>query len=219
MSGAFPRSCRRAGPTLSPRGIAIARETPAVTHRRLGAVRARDTSPELVVRRLVHSLGFRFRLHRRDLPGRPDLVLPRHRTAILVHGCYWHRHEGCSLASDPKRNRPFSRRKLAANREREARNEQALRAADTQPHAAVIPQQPLSHVNLLGLTSDRLLLLWVQNRESTWRTEADGRQPQELTGLRLSVPVPADGAWRVQWWDTFTGEIIRQDTPTATGAR
>ena len=72
-------------------------------------------------------------------------------------------------------------------------------------------------VNLLGLTSDSLLLLWVQNRESTWRTEADGKQPRELAGLRLSVPVPADGPWRVQWWDTFTGEIIRQDTPTATG--
>jgi hypothetical protein len=65
-------------------------------------------------------------------------------------------------------------------------------------------------VNLLGLTSDRLVLLWVHNRESTWRTEADGKQPRELSGLRLTVPVPAEGAWRVQWWDTFKGAAIQE---------
>jgi hypothetical protein len=75
------------------------------------------------------------------------------------------------------------------------------------------------YVDLLGLTSDRLLLLWVHNQESTWRTEADGKQPHDLAGLRLTVPVPADGAWRVQWWDTFKGEVLREEKLRAAGGK
>ncbi len=62
----------------------------------------RDTKPELIVRSLLHHKGYRFRLHRKDLPGKPDIVLPRFKKIILVHGCYWHRHEGCRLAYNPK---------------------------------------------------------------------------------------------------------------------
>jgi hypothetical protein len=71
------------------------------------------------------------------------------------------------------------------------------------------------YVDVLGLTSDRLVLLWVHNRESTWRTEADGKQPHELASLRLTVPVPADGAWRVRWWDTFKGGVLHEERPMA----
>lgn len=87
----------------------------------------KDTKPELLVRRLLHRMGFRFRLHRKDLPGRPDVVLPRHRTVVLVHGCYWHMHEGCPAGRLPTANRPFWESKLLKNRERDRRNVTALR--------------------------------------------------------------------------------------------
>lgn len=87
-------------------------------HMRL--IRARDTKPEIVVRRIVHGMGFRFRLHRRDLPGRPDLALPRHRKAILVHGCFWHQHEGCRNARQPKTRLDYWLPKLARNVARDA---------------------------------------------------------------------------------------------------
>lgn len=68
----------------------------------MSRIRSKDTSPELRVRRLAHRLGLRFRLHRKDLPGSPDLTFPRHRVIILVHGCFWHRHAGCRRATSPK---------------------------------------------------------------------------------------------------------------------
>ncbi|MHC2018695.1 very short patch repair endonuclease [Methylobacterium sp. CM6247] len=91
-------------------------------------VRQRDTKPEIVVRRVAHALGFRFRLHRRDLPGSPDLVLPRHKVAVFVHGCFWHRHPGCRSASTPKANAEFWSDKFDRNVERDARKERELRA-------------------------------------------------------------------------------------------
>lgn len=90
-------------------------------------VRDRDTAPELAVRRLLHSEGFRFRLHVPDLPGRPDVVLPKHQTVIFVHGCFWHSHPGCPRAFTPATNVEFWQKKLGANPPRDARNEQALR--------------------------------------------------------------------------------------------
>lgn len=78
------------------------RLSPAERTAHMRRIRKRDTSPELLVRRIAHSLGYRFRLHRRDLPGTPDLVFPRLNKAILVHGCFWHQHEGCRLARQPK---------------------------------------------------------------------------------------------------------------------
>lgn len=78
-------------------------------------IRKRDTSPELRVRRVAHALGFRFRLHRRDLPGTPDLVFPRHRKAVLVNGCFWHQHAGCRLARQPKTRLDYWLPKLQRN--------------------------------------------------------------------------------------------------------
>lgn len=89
----------------------------------------RDTKPEKLVRRLLHAMGRRFRLHRRDLPGTPDIVLPATRKAIFVHGCFWHRHEGCRKATTPKTRKIFWLDKFAANVERDARKELQLRAA------------------------------------------------------------------------------------------
>ena len=87
---------------------------------------ARNTQPELAVRRGLHAAGFRFRLHRRDLPGSPDIVLPRHRTVIFVHGCFWHRHERCSNFRLPKTNTEFWRDKISRNVERDRNAEEAL---------------------------------------------------------------------------------------------
>lgn len=83
------------------------------------AVRQSNTKPELMLRKRLYALGFRYRLHRRDLPGTPDLVLPRHRAVIFVHGCFWHRHPDCSRATTPKSNYDFWMKKFRRNMERD----------------------------------------------------------------------------------------------------
>jgi DNA mismatch endonuclease (patch repair protein) len=106
----------------------VDRLTPDQRRLNMSRVRATDTRPEITVRRLLHSLGFRFRLHRRDLPGRPDIVLPRHRTAIFVHGCFWHGHD-CSLFRMPATRTEFWAAKIAANRRRDGEAVSGLRDA------------------------------------------------------------------------------------------
>nr|WP_281040923.1 DNA mismatch endonuclease Vsr [Mesorhizobium sp. Pch-S] len=95
----------------------------------MAKVGPRDTKPEMIVRRILHALGRRFRLHRRDLPGTPDIVLPAARKAIFVHGCFWHRHEGCPKATIPKTRVDFWLDKFARNIERDRRKEHELRDA------------------------------------------------------------------------------------------
>ena len=94
----------------------------------MAKVRGRNTGPEMTVRRLLFANGYRYRLHAGDLPGRPDIVFRRRRKAIFVHGCFWHRHAGCARATTPKVRRAFWLEKFDRNRERDARNESALRA-------------------------------------------------------------------------------------------
>ena len=103
--------------------------TVAERSQRMRLVRGKNTGPELLVRRLVHSMGFRYSLHRRDLPGSPDLVLTRHNKVIFVHGCFWHRHlsSRCRLARLPKSRLDFWAPKLESNRIRDERNKRALR--------------------------------------------------------------------------------------------
>lgn len=93
--------------------------------RRMAAVRSKDTIPERIVGSAVHRGGFRFRLHRRDLPGCPDLVLPRYNTVIFVHGCFWHGHE-CSLSNMPRTNSRYWREKIRRNRARDLLAEEEL---------------------------------------------------------------------------------------------
>jgi len=97
------------------------REKQAAIAERMRLVRRADTAPETIVRKLLHRLGFRFRLHRRDLPGTPDIALPRWKTVIFVHGCFWHRHAHCVKATTPKTNRRFWLDKFAANQRRDRR--------------------------------------------------------------------------------------------------
>jgi DNA mismatch endonuclease (patch repair protein) len=93
----------------------------------MSRIRSKNTRPELVVRSIVHRLGFRYALHRRDLPGCPDLVLPRHRAVVFIHGCYWHMHACRFGAVIPKTNAVFWQTKRTGNVKRDARNLKSLR--------------------------------------------------------------------------------------------
>ena len=100
----------------------------------MSRIKSRDTKPELIVRSLLHRLGYRFRLHRKDLPGSPDIVLPKYRTVIFVHGCYWHRHEGCRYAYNPKSRVDFWQEKFRKNVERDRKARQAVEKLGWQVH-------------------------------------------------------------------------------------
>lgn len=100
--------------------------TPEQRSRNMAAIRGRNTTPELRVRRALHVLGYRYRLHRKDLPGKPDLVLPKYRAAIFIHGCFWHMHD-CPLGHPrPATNAAFWEEKRGGNVERDRRNAERL---------------------------------------------------------------------------------------------
>lgn len=93
----------------------------------MARVRSKNTGPEKLVRSLLHRLGFRFRLHRSDLPGTPDIVMPGRGIAVFVHGCFWHQHNNCPLAARPASNRTYWDNKLDRNRTRDISNQRALK--------------------------------------------------------------------------------------------
>lgn len=95
--------------------------------RLMSLVKAKNTRPEMLIRRLVHGAGYRYRLHGAKLPGKPDLVFASRRKVIFVHGCFWHRHDHCALARMPKSNQDFWMAKLEGNKERDAANQRKLR--------------------------------------------------------------------------------------------
>src|SRR5438876_11856447 len=107
--------------------------TDADTRRRMQNVRLKNTPIEYTVRKTLHRLGYRFRLHRNDLPGKPDIVLPRYRIAIFVHGCFWHQHAGCIDCSKPKTNTAYWRPKLLANVQRDRKYRRRLRRTGWTP--------------------------------------------------------------------------------------
>ena len=129
----------------------------------MSRIKGRNTKPELIVRRIAHGLGFRFRLHRGDLPGSPDMVFPRYRTVVFVHGCFWHRHAGCRYAYRPKSRIQFWTKKFEENVARDTRNEISLRdlgwrvlviwECETRDRAAVRAQL-LAHLRRRGVASD-----------------------------------------------------------------
>ena len=101
----------------------------AVRSRMMASIRGKDTKPEILVRRYLHGRGFRYSLARRDLPGRPDLVLARYNAVVFVHGCFWHGHAGCRFATMPATRRDFWKAKLTANASRDERVERELQSA------------------------------------------------------------------------------------------
>lgn len=120
----------------------------------MSRIRSKDTGPERVVRSVLHRMGYRFSLRRRDLPGKPDIVLPRYRTVVFVHGCFWHRHRGCRLAYTPKSRQTFWLKKFSDNVTRDRRVAAQLRK--TGWHVVVIWECEMANdVNLRQL-ADRL---------------------------------------------------------------
>ena len=94
--------------------------------RNMSAIKSKNTKPEIAVRKVLHSMGYRFRLHSKDLPGSPDIVLPKYKTVIFVHGCFWHRHENCKYASTPKTRQEFWEAKFRENINRDKLNQENL---------------------------------------------------------------------------------------------
>ena len=94
--------------------------------RNMSAIKSKNTKPEIKVRKVLHSMGYRFRLHSKDLPGSPDIVLPKYKTVIFVHGCFWHRHENCKYASTPKTRKEFWEAKFRENINRDKKHQENL---------------------------------------------------------------------------------------------
>ena len=103
--------------------------TPQQRHECMSHIRSKDTKPEQLVRQVLWHNGFRYRLHVKDLPGKPDIVLPKYRTVIFINGCFWHGHEGCRYYVIPKTNTSFWLDKITSNKARDARDESALNEA------------------------------------------------------------------------------------------
>jgi DNA mismatch endonuclease (patch repair protein) len=119
----------------------------------MSRIRGKDTTPEKIVRSLLHKMGYRFRLHVKKLPGKPDIVLAKHKTAIFVHGCFWHRHKGCRNCTTPTNRREWWLAKLNGNAARDKLHQTALRK--------------------LGW---RVIVIWECEAESTKRLERLGRR-------------------------------------------
>ena len=98
--------------------------------RNMTAIKSKNTKPEINVRKVLHSMGYRFRLHSKDLPGSPDIVLPKYKTVIFVHGCFWHRHENCKNASTPKTRKEFWNKKFTENKKRDFEIQEKIKILD-----------------------------------------------------------------------------------------
>lgn len=132
----------------------------------MAAIRGTDTKPELIIRRKLFARGFRYRLHDRKLPGRPDLVLPKHRAVIFVNGCFWHGHD-CALFQWPKSREDFWRAKIGGNVDRDHRNVEALRLSGWRVcvvwECALKGKHRLDADDILDGLSD-----WLRGSESEW---------------------------------------------------
>jgi DNA mismatch endonuclease, patch repair protein len=95
----------------------------------MSAIKSRHTKPEIIVRSMLHRLGFRFRLHNKKLPGKPDIILPKYKTVIFVHGCFWHQHKGCKRSTIPKSNTNYWIPKLTGNVKRDVQHKSDLKNA------------------------------------------------------------------------------------------
>ena len=132
----------------------------------MSRVRSQDTKPEMIVRSFLHRNGFRFRLHVKNLPGHPDIVLPKYKTVIEVRGCYWHQHKGCSRATTPSTNVAFWQKKFAENVARDQHTEQELRELgwnviivwECETKSSYFPPESLnSFRNRKGILNERIL--------------------------------------------------------------
>ena len=146
----------------------------------MSRIRGSNTEPELAVRRRLRAERFRFRLHARDLPGTPDIVLPRYRTVVFVHGCFWHRHPGCAFATKPTTREAFWQDKFAANVKRDQRQQRELREASWR--VEVVWECELSRCpaldRLVGLSNQlRTRARYAADRHSSNRDRSDTSVP------------------------------------------
>ena len=138
----------------------------AVRARMMSGIRGSNTRPELAVRRALHAAGFRYRLHAPELPGRPDIVLPKHRAVILVHGCFWHRHAGCRFTTTPATRPEFWAEKFRRNVERDARDRHLLKAAGWR-----IATLWECHLRNLDQSKVKLLADWIRSAEPDYEPD------------------------------------------------
>lgn len=139
---------------------------PATRSRMMAGIRGKNTRPEVRLRKALHAMGFRFRLHDKRLPGRPDIVLPKWKVAIEVHGCFWHRHEGCRYASTPATRPEFWAEKFTANVARDRRNLENLKEAGWR--TAVIWECWLREKDISGLSGE--LSNWIRSGETEFES-------------------------------------------------
>ena len=101
--------------------------TPEKRSWNMAQIKDRDTKPEMIVRSMLHRMGYRFRIHRKNMPGKPDIVLPKYKTVLFVHGCFWHRHRDCKFATTPKSNESFWKEKFDRNVANDRKHQQSLK--------------------------------------------------------------------------------------------
>jgi DNA mismatch endonuclease (patch repair protein) len=123
------------------------RLTPEQRSSNMAQIKGKNTKPEKLVRSLLHGMGYRFRLHNKQLPGKPDIVLPRYKAVVFVHGCFWHGHEGCKRATIPATRPEFWEQKISGNKDRDRRNIAALE--DLGYHCSIVWQCELKDVEAL----------------------------------------------------------------------
>lgn len=148
----------------------------------MSRIRSKNTRPEIKVRSLLHQMGYRFRLHSHELPGKPDIVLPKHRTVIFVHGCFWHRHKGCKYAYEPKSRQEFWQKKFRDNVHRHAEVVRLLLSANWSVLVVWECQlrDPESVQESLGLYfSNRLEQTYLYDLNDSWDRPNSVDEPSE----------------------------------------
>lgn len=147
--------------------------------RMMAGIRGKDTSPELALRRALHALGFRFRLHSRTLPGRPDLVFPKYRAAVFVHGCFWHRHAGCRYATSPSTRPEFWHAKFESNvsRDRKVRS----RLVEAGWRVAIVWECALRTVDQIEVAT-AIIAAWLSSNDLHREIAEDDTRPPRGRG-------------------------------------
>ncbi|MEJ8811840.1 very short patch repair endonuclease [Variovorax ureilyticus] len=138
--------------------------SPQIRSRMMSGIRGKNTKPEVVVRRALFAAGYRFRLHRRDLPGAPDVVLPSRKIAIFAHGCFWHMHEGCKNSKLPSTRPEFWRNKLAGNVERDRK---AIEALLSDGWRVLVVWECATRDPAASTTMPKSLSQWIESAEAT----------------------------------------------------